>query len=65
MFVMENGTVQKAVPRLIVFVIGGVTYSELRIASEIANEHSNWDVIIGGSDLITPTMFLENVKYLK
>ena len=38
----------KTVPRVIVFMVGGVTYSELRCAYEITNERKkSWEVIVG------------------
>ena len=37
----------KHVPRLVVFILGGVTYSELRCAYEVGKDKKNWDVIIG------------------
>ncbi|XP_023216013.1 protein ROP-like [Centruroides sculpturatus] len=37
----------KNVPRMIVFVIGGCCYSEMRCAYEITKELKNWEVIIG------------------
>ena len=37
----------KSGPRLIVFIIGGICYSELRCAYEVASVSKTWDVIIG------------------
>ena len=38
----------KTVPRVVVFVLGGATYSELRCAYEVTNERKkNWEVIVG------------------
>lgn len=37
----------KNVPRLIVFVVGGVCFSEIRCAYEVTNALKNWEVIIG------------------
>ena len=49
---------------MIVFVLGGVTYSELRCAYEVTNERKNWEVIVGGSQILTPEGFLKEVKGL-
>lgn len=37
----------KNVPRLIVFIVGGLTFSEMRTAYEVTNAVKNWEVIIG------------------
>lgn len=37
----------KNVPRLIVFIVGGVCFSEIRCAYEVTNVLKNWEVIIG------------------
>jgi len=52
------------VPRLIVFIMGGATYSEFRVGYEISNEKKNWEVIVGGSQILTPEGFLKNIKEL-
>ena len=55
----------KEVPRIIVFFLGGLTYSECRVAYEVTQEQNNqWDVLIGGTQLITPKLFLENLSAL-
>ena len=43
----KNEISQKNVPRLIVFIMGGATYSEFRVGYEISNEKKNWEVIVG------------------
>ncbi|KAH8071777.1 hypothetical protein JL721_4285 [Aureococcus anophagefferens] len=43
--------------RLVVVVLGGVTYSELRSAYEVSREKRK-EVIIGGTQLLTPDTFL-------
>jgi syntaxin-binding protein 1 len=45
-------------PRVILFVIGGMTYSEMRVAYEVAAA-TNHDIFIGSTDTITPSSFLK------
>ncbi|KAH9395736.1 PREDICTED: protein ROP-like [Rhagoletis zephyria] len=60
----KNSLNIKNVPRLIVFVIGGLTYSEMRAAYEVTNNSKNWEVIIGADKIITPSHFLEELRNL-
>ena len=58
-------TRNKQVPRIIIFFLGGFTYSECRVAYEIAQEQGyQWDILIGGTHLITPKIFLNNLSAL-
>nr|CAG8523248.1 6902_t:CDS:10 [Entrophospora candida] len=50
-------------PRIIAFVAGGLTYSEIRSAYELTESH-NKDVIIGSTHAITPRNFIEDLKLL-
>merc|ERR1712106_751342 len=58
----KKETQTKNVPRIMVFIVGGCCYSELRAAYEVTNEKKNWEIIMGGSHLLTPEGFLENIK---
>ncbi|KAJ8673035.1 hypothetical protein QAD02_004296 [Eretmocerus hayati] len=54
----------KNVPRLIVFIVGGICYSEIRCAYEVTNNSKNWEVIIGSSHITTPKSFLSDMSKL-
>uniref|UniRef100_A0A915IH08 Uncharacterized protein n=1 Tax=Romanomermis culicivorax TaxID=13658 RepID=A0A915IH08_ROMCU len=51
-------------PRIIVYIVGGVTYSETRVAYEITRDKKPWEVIIGSDQLLSPRKFLENLSKL-
>ncbi|RUP43048.1 hypothetical protein BC936DRAFT_137713 [Jimgerdemannia flammicorona] len=50
--------------RLILFIAGGMTYSEIRSAYEIADIY-NREVYIGSTHVITPSTFIEDLKGLR
>ena len=52
--------------RIIVFILGGITLSEFRVASEIANDprYNNAEIIVGGSKILTPSSFINDLRNL-
>lgn len=43
----KDQTAAKTVPRIIVFMVGGTSYSEMRAAYEVTNDKKNWEIIMG------------------
>eukprot|EP01116_Phalansterium_solitarium_P008929 TRINITY_DN228_c0_g1_i1.p1 TRINITY_DN228_c0_g1~~TRINITY_DN228_c0_g1_i1.p1 ORF type:complete len:622 (-),score=229.14 TRINITY_DN228_c0_g1_i1:152-2017(-) len=50
-------------PRFIIFVIGGITYSEMRSAYELSQKFGN-QVIIGSSHIVTPKQYIDALRDL-
>ena len=50
-------------PRKIVFVAGGLCYSEIRAAEEVMST-SDREVILGSTNFLNPTEYIENLRSL-
>uniref|UniRef100_A0A8C3J6B7 Syntaxin binding protein 3 n=1 Tax=Calidris pygmaea TaxID=425635 RepID=A0A8C3J6B7_9CHAR len=55
---------RKSSARLIIFVIGGVTHSEMRSAYEVSQAYKSCEVVIGSTHILTPKRLLDEVKSL-
>uniref|UniRef100_A0A8C8B1F3 Syntaxin binding protein 3 n=1 Tax=Otus sunia TaxID=257818 RepID=A0A8C8B1F3_9STRI len=55
---------RKSSARLIIFVIGGITYSEMRAAYEVSQAYKSCEVVIGSTHILTPKRLLDEVKSL-
>ncbi len=50
-------------PRIIVFVLGGITCSEMRVAYELMMQTKS-EIIVGGTSLLTPQNFIDGLGSL-
>ncbi|KAI9207262.1 Sec1-like protein [Polychytrium aggregatum] len=50
-------------PRIIVFVLGGITFSEIRSTYELVKEYGR-DIVLGSTHILNPTQFVNACKEL-
>lgn len=59
----NHGRSATVTSRVIVFVAGGITYSEIRTIHEIMNEDNGTEVILGSTHIIRPNEFVKDVAF--
>lgn len=55
----------KNLPKIIVFIVGGITMSEIRCGYQLTSCQKDFEVIMGSTHIITPEKFLKDLENLK
>lgn len=60
----KNDPVRESAQRILIFIVGGATYSESRICYELSKTHDR-DIILITTNMITTKKWLQNLSMLK